>query len=303
MWYLCLFASFILTPLLPGLINKTKAFFAGRQGPPVLQLYADIAKLLRKGTVRSNTSTIVLRLAPSISLASLFVAALFMPFGISPSPLAFEGDVILFFYILGAGRLATVLGALDTGSAFEGMGASREVQFSAMAEAVTFAILGFLALLTGHLSLSGALNGFDLTAWTHTGTSMALVVIAFFVVLMSENCRVPFDDPETHLELTMIHEAMILDNSGPDLAFILYGAALKLWILASFMVLQILPFEPIASGGQIAAYFAGVLLTAVVIGIVESVMARFRFLKVPQMFVGSLALALVAILLFTFFKA
>ena len=96
---------------------------------------------------------------------------------------------------------------------------------------------------------------------------------------------------------------MILDNSGPDLAFILYGAALKLWILASFMVLQILPFEPIASGGQITAYFAGVFLTAVIIGIVESVMARFRFLKVPQLFVGALALALVAILLFTFFKA
>lgn len=303
MWYVCLLLSFILAPLLPGIINKTKAFFAGRKGPPVLQLYYDVAKLLRKGTVRSRTSTAVLRLAPSISLAALFTAALFMPFGMVHAPMAFEGDIILFFYILAAGRMATVLGALDTGSAFEGMGASREVQFSAMCEAVTFAIIGFLVMLTGNLSLSGVLNGFNSSAWTATGTSMLLSVLAFFVVMMSENCRVPFDDPETHLELTMIHEAMILDNSGPDLAFILYGSALKLWLLVSFMVLQILPLEPIAAGLQILAYFAGVLLLSGVIGIVESIMGRFRFLKVPQIFAGAFALSLIAILFFTFFKA
>ncbi len=303
MWYFCLLLSLLLAPLLPGIINKTKAFFAGRKGPPVLQLYYDIDKLLRKGSVRSTTSTIVLKLAPSISLAALLTATLFFPFGMSASPLEFQGDIIVFFYLLGAARMATVLGALDTGSAFEGMGGSREVQFSILAEVVTFAILGFLALLSGSTSLSGTLNGFDTSAWIATGTSMTLVALAFFIVLLSENCRVPFDDPETHLELTMIHEAMILDNSGPDLAFIHFGAALKLWLLTSFLVLLVLPLEPAWGAWSLVTYFGGVLLMGLVMGVTESIMGRFRFLKIPQIFAGALALALVAILLFTFFKA
>ncbi len=303
MWYLCLLISLLLAPLLPGIINKTKAFFAGRKGPRVLQLYYDIAKLLRKGSVRSTTSTLVLQLAPSLSLATLLTAMLFFPFGMSASPLAFQGDIIVFFYLLATGRMVMVLGALDTGSAFEGMGASREVQFSALAEVVTFAVIGFLALLSGSTSLSGALNGFNTSAWTTTGTAMTLAAMACFVVLLAENCRVPFDDPDTHLELTMIHEAMILDNSGPDLAFIDYAAALKLWLLASFLVLLLLPFEPAWGHWRIATYFVGVLGTSVVVGITESIMARFRFLKIPQIFAGALAIALVAILLFSFFKA
>lgn len=304
MWYFYLIISLVLAPLLPGIINKTKASSAGRNGPRVLQLYYDIAKLLRKGSVRSTTSTILLQLAPSLSLATLLTAMLFFPFGMSASPLAFQGDIIVFFYLLATGRMVMVLGALDTGSAFEGMGASREVQFSALAEVVTFAVIGFLALLSGSTSLSGALNGFNASAWTTTGTSMTLAAMACFVVLLAENCRVPFDDPDTHLELTMIHEAMILDNSGPDLAFIDYAAALKLWLLASFLVLLLLPFEPAwGATWRVATYFVGVLVTSVVVGITESIMARFRFLKLPQLFAGALAIALVAILLFSFFKA
>lgn len=302
MWYLCFILSLVLAPLLPGIINKTKAFFAGRRGPRILQLYYDIAKLLRKGTVRSTTSTWILAMAPSLSLAATLTAALFMPFGVTTSPLSFEGDIVVFFYILAAGRMAIVLGGLDTGSAFEGMGASREVMFSALCETVSFAVIAFLAMLTGRLSLSGALNGFDWTAWSQTGTSMALIVAAFFVALLSENSRVPVDDPETHLELTMVHEAMVLDNSGPDFALIEYAAALKLWLMASFIVLVILPFSPSPSIVPTLLYFGGVFIISIIIGVVESVIARFRFLKVPQVFAGALALALVAIMIFSFFK-
>lgn len=302
MWFLSFFLTLALAPLLPGIINKVKAFFAGRWGPPVLQLYFDIIKLLRKASIYSTTTTALVRITPTISLATLLVAAAFMPFGTIASPLAFQGDAVLFFYLLAAGRLAIVLGALDTGSAFEGMGASREVQFSALAETVVFAILGFLAMLSGDLSLSGSLNGFDASAWTVSGTSMLLTAVACFVVVLVENCRIPFDDPETHLELTMIHEAMILDHAGPDLAFLHYAAALKLWVLVSFLALLILPLGPTASILRIFIHVGTVLLIGVIVGIIESVLARFRFLKVPHLLVGSLALSLIAILFLHFFR-
>lgn len=302
MWFLSFILSLVLAPLLPGIINKVKAFVAGRWGPPVLQLYFDMSKLLRKASIYSTTATAFVRLTPTISLATLLVAAAFMPFGTIAAPLAFQGDAVLFFYLLAAGRLSIVLGALDTGSAFEGMGASREVQFSALAETVVFAILGFLAMLSGDLSLSGSLSGFDISAWSVSGTSMLLAAVACFVVVLAENCRVPFDDPETHLELTMIHEAMILDHAGPDLAFLHYAAALKLWVLASFLALLILPLAPAASFLHIIIHFGTILLIAVVVGVVESILARFRFLKVPQLLVGSLALSLIAILFLHFFR-
>lgn len=298
-----LLTGLILAPLLPGIINRTKAVFAGRHGPPVLQTYFDIFKLLRKGAVYSRTTSWIFRLSPVIGLAAVIAAMTLLPAASSPAPVSFAGDLILFAYCFGLLRFFLVAAALDTGSAFEGMGASREAQFSAFAEGVTFTTLGFLALLTNQLSLTGALTGFDGQAWANNGTSMALAVAAFFVVVLAENCRVPFDDPETHLELTMIHEAMILDNSGPDLAFIHYGAALKLWLLLSFLALQILPIGSDEGLPGALAYFALMPPLAIVVGIVESIMARLRFLKVPKIFAGSIALVLVAILLFTFFNA
>ena len=210
------------------------------------------------------------------------------------SPFAFSGDILLFIYLLGFSRASTVLGALDTGSSFEGMGASREVQFSALAEGAFLCIAGFLVVLTGSFTLSGQLNGFDSTAWIHSGTSMLLISLAFFLV--------PFDDPETHLELTMIHEAMILDYGGPDLALVLYGSALKLWLLASFLVMLVLPLEAFAGPLNMLLYFCAVFLTALLIGLVESVMARFRFLKVPQLLSGALCISIVAIIFMLVFE-
>ncbi|MBR2642232.1 MAG: NADH-quinone oxidoreductase subunit H [Lentisphaeria bacterium] len=295
-WAVSALLSLLLAPLLPGIINRVKAFFAGRRGPSFFQLYYDIAKLLKKGCVYSSTSTRILRLAPAAGLAALLAGVLLMPFGMNSSPVAFTGDILLFIYLLGFSRISGVLAALDTGSSFEGMGASREMQFSALAEGAFLAVTGFLVILTGKFSLTETLNGFTFGAWSYSGTAMLLIAAAFFLVMLAEACRVPFDDPETHLELTMIHEAMILDYGGPDLALILYGASLKLWLLASFFVLLILPCGMTSTWLNTAIYFVSVGFTAVMIGVVESVMARFRFLKVPQFINAATALAVLAII-------
>lgn len=294
-WLIQFALMLIAAPLLPGIINKVKAFFAGRKGPSVFQLYYDLIKLVRKETIVSNTSGGVLALAPCLTLATTLIAACFLPHGDGMSPLAFAGDAILFFYLLGMGRFITALGALDTGSSFEGMGASREMQFSAIVEGAVFCIVGFIAIMTRecNLSLSSATSFYPLTY--HIVSSL-LTAGAFFIVLLAENSRVPVDDPETHLELTMIHEAMVLDYAGPDMALILYGSALKLWIFSAFFVMLI----P-GVGGTLLALPA-ILLTTVVVGILESSMARYRFLKVPQMLFGALAVALLGLCFLIFFE-
>lgn len=294
-WMISFALSLVLAPLLPGIVNKVKAFFAGRRGPSLFQLYVDLAKLLRKEGVFSATAGGFLQLAPSVSLGSLLLAAALLPHGLVRSPLGFGGDAVLFFYLLGTARFATVLGALDTGSSFEGMGSSREMQFSALTEGAIFGVIGFVAVFTGNagFSMLPAAGGGEW--WSAHAVSLLLAAAAFFVVLLAENCRVPFDDPETHLELTMIHEAMILDYAGPDLALILYGASLKFWMFATVLMMLILPWN--ISGGWLGMIgcTAGVLVTAAVVGAVESSMARYRFLKVPRMLVGALAVALLGI--------
>ena len=299
LYFLSFFATLLLAPLLPGVINQVKAAFAGRRGPGFFRLYFDLAKLMRKSCPRSTTSTWLFDVAPAVSLAVTLVAAALFPWpgacfwGQSPYVSA-----ALFFYLLGTGRFFTVLGALDTGSAFEGMGASREVQFSALVEPVVFIALGFLVLLTGASGLGGMLGGFPAAEWTRHAVPLVLVAVAFFTILLSETCRVPFDDPETHLELTMIHEAMILDNSGPDLAFIHYGAALKFELLAAFLVSIILPTLPGGAAARAGAVFAGVFAVAILTGVVESTIARFRFLKSPKFLLGSGLLALLSVILY-----
>lgn len=299
--------ALLLAPFFLGLVNQTKAFFAGRRGPGLFRLYFDLAKLLRKSCPRAATSTWLFDLAPSIALAATLLAALVFPWSLEAgptdaahAPLAALSSVV-FFYLLGTGRFFTVLGALDTGSAFEGMGASREVQFSALVEPAIFVLLGFLVLLTGGDSLADLLAGYQTGVWAHHAAPLLLAGLAFFAILLSECCRVPFDDPETHLELTMIHEAMILDNAGPDLAFIHYGAALKFELLAAFLVAMLLPALPFASALRFALLMGGVGATAVAVGIVESTLARMRFLKTPQVLLATLLLTTLGALLFVLF--
>src|SRR5271166_6526092 len=251
-----------LPPLLLGVIAKTKALFAGRVGPPVLQPYYDLIKLFRKGSVISTTTTWVFRAGPVVGLVTAVIAVLLVPLANATAPITFTGDLILLAYLLGLGRFFTAAAALDTGSAFEGMGAAREMTFACLAEPAFILGLLVLAKLSGSLILAEMLGSSIAGHWHTHGASIALILISWFIVLLVENCRIPFDDPNTHLELTMIHEVMVLDHSGPALGLILYGAAMKLFLFGALIVRLALP----ASGTawlDWPAFIAGALAVAV----------------------------------------
>ena len=286
-----------LSPLLLGVINRTKALAAGRSGPPLLQSYYDIAKLLRKGAVYSHTTCWVFRAGPVVGLSAVLMTTLLVPLGGSAAPLAFQGDLVFLAYLLGLMRFFTVLAALDTGSSFEGMGASREVQFSALAEPALLLGLAAVARLTGSLSLSEMYATLSPASLVAAGPALVLVAGALLVVFLAENARVPVDDPNTHLELMMIHEVMVLDHGGPDLAFITYGAALKLWVLGALLVGIILPVRTGQPWLDVAVTIAGLLGLAVVTGVIESTMARLRLVRVPQLLAGAGVLAALALVL------
>ena len=269
-----------LPPLLLGVINKTKALFAGRVGPPVLQPYYDLFKLLRKGSVFSTTTTWVFRAGPVVGLVTALLAVLLVPQAY-PAPISFSGDLILLAYLLGLGRFFTASAALDTGSPFEGMGAAREVTFACLAEPAFILGLVVLAKLSDSLHLSTMLGSSVAAAWKSYGASLALVLLSWFIVLLVENCRIPFDDPNTHLELTMIHEVMVLDHSGPAFGMILYGAALKLFIFGALVVRLALP---VTTGWWFLdwpIFVIGMLVVAATVGVVESTMARLRLTHIP----------------------
>lgn len=291
--WLDLLLALVAAPLGPGLVARVKARFAGRQGPPLLQLYFDLAKLVRKRAVYSTTSGWLFRAGPLLSFAAVVGALALVP-ALGQAPLvSFPGDFVLLASLLALGRLATVLAALDTGSSFEGMGASREVQFATLAEPALLLALLALARPAGSLSLATMLQ-----AGSPLAPEVLLVAAALSIVLLCENSRVPFDDPATHLELTMVHEVMVLDHGGPDLAFISYGAALKLWLWNLLLVRLLLPSGletvPLALA---AATLVGLLLVAVAIGVLESTLARLRLRRVPQLLATALALAAIAFIL------
>jgi formate hydrogenlyase subunit 4 len=286
-----------MAPLLPGVINRTKAVFAGRRGQPLLQLYFNLWKLLRKGAVYSRTTSWVFRAGPMVGLAAVLTALLAVPLGPSPAPLHFAGDLVLVAYLLGLGRFFTVIAALDTGSAFEGMGASREVTFAALAEPALLLGLAALASLTGSLSLTGILGGLSWQTWGASAPELAMVAGAMMVVFLAENARIPVDDPSTHLELTMIHEVMVLDHSGPDFAFILYGSAIKMWILGAVLVQVLLPAGGANWAAHLGIFTGGMFGVAVLTGIVESVMARLKMTHVPRLLVSACALSVLALIL------
>lgn len=279
--------ALLLSPLLPGVINRVKAFFAGRQGPPLLQPYYDIIKLLQKGAVYSGTTTWLFRAGPVVNLAGLSTALLLLPLGRVPAAAAFSGDFILLAYLLVVGRFLTVLAALDTGSSFEGMGASRELQFAVFAEPALLLGIGALARRTGALSLSGMFADLSPSFWGDSLPLLLLLGSAFFVLYLAENCRIPVDDPTTHLELTMIHEVMVLDHGAVDLGMIQWAAALKLWVLGALLVGLVLPGTSGWPVVDLVVGLAGLLGVAALTGVIESITARLRLLRVPQLLVGA----------------
>lgn len=283
-----------LAPFLLGVINRVKAWVAGRRGQPLAQPYYDLAKLARKGAVYSRTTTWLFVAGPIVGLASAMVALLFVPLGGARALMAFPGDLVLVAYLFGLARFMTVLAALDTGSSFEGMGASREVFFSALAEPALILGLAALAACTGSLSLSTIYTSHDLAG---AGPALVLVAAALLLVFLTENARIPIDDPNTHLELTMIHEVMVLDHGGPDLAMIQYGASLKLWVLGALLVGVAVPVRTGRPLVDLGVGLAGMFLLAALTGLIESVMARLRLVRVPQYLVAASVLSILALAL------
>jgi len=283
-----------MAPLLLGIINRTKAFVAGRRGPPLLQPYWDVAKCLRRGAVYGEVTSWLFRLGPVVNLATLLAALMILPFGGVAAVLSFPGDLIVLAGLFALGRFLTVLAALDTGSSFEGMGASREVHFAALAEPALLVALAVLVRVTGALSLSEIYGAVTIATWARALPALALVAMTLVVLELVENTRIPVDDPTTHLELTMIHEVMVLDHSGPDFAYIQYAAALKLWSLGALLVGLVVPVRSGSLWLDGGAALLGMVGLAVVIGMVESAMARYRLTRVPQFIVGAATLSVVA---------
>lgn len=289
--------TLVAPPMLLGVVNKTKAAFAGRVGPPLLQPYYDLARLSRKGMVFSSTTTWVFVAGPVVALVTTLAAAMLVPFGARGAALSFAGDMILFAYLFGLGRFFTVAAALDTGSAFEGMGGAREATFSVLAEPALFLGLMVLVRLSGTSSLSTMLGPGLAHHWGVMGASLVMVVASFVVVLLVESSRVPFDDPNTHLELTMIHEVMVLDHSGPLFGVVLYGAAMKLFVLGALVVRLVLPMDTAHAWSDWGLFALGMIGLSIGIGVVESVMARLRMRQVPNLLVGACLLSAFGIVL------
>lgn len=300
---------------IPGIIVKVKSFWAGRTGPSVFQPLSDILKLLRKSEVVSETGTPLFRVIPSFMLAATLCACLFIPVAGKEALIHFNGDFIVFAYLLGLGRFLSVIGALDMGSSFQGMGASREVTFSALMEPAFFIIIGSLGMLAGIKSFSQipqiipppsaiiGQSGFIETIlwiekiWWRTGLLIPAlcggIVLVFMIIV--EASRIPVDDPNTHLELTMIHEVMMLDNSGPNLAMIHINSALKIAIFASIISILFTPGW-IPFWVSLPLYLFIIFLVAVIIGTLESTMARLRMTHVPQFIAGAVSIALLVVL-------
>lgn len=293
-------ATLVLVPtLVVGVINRTKSLWSGRRGPPLLQLAYDLVRLLRKRPVYSTQATLVFRLTPYVVLTTALVSGLIVPVLGLASPLSFSFDFVAFAYVWGLGRLALMLGALDTGSSFEGMGASREATFSALIEPAFILVAGAACLLTHQRSFTALLtlrpvDGPHAVAWLAS-------IITLFVVVQVESARMPVDDPTTHLELTMVHEVMILDHSGPDLAALQLGSAIKLTVGLSLIAALVNPLV-----GHVGAPLVGAanlvitLLLGVAIGTVESMIARLKLRAVPQYIVVAFVAAGIALLATTF---
>jgi formate hydrogenlyase subunit 4 len=249
--------------------------------------------LLKKGSVFSTTTGLIFQIAPAVTLASVICAMLLLPFAEQKALFSFEGDFVLFAYLLALGKFFTVIAALDTGSSFEGMGASREALFSLLVEPAFFILLATFAMFTGYTSFSVIFNHFFITGNDYVMIYSIIGIYLFIQIAMVENSRVPIDDPKTHLELTMIHEVMILDYSGFDKALIHIGTYLKFALYGSLIYNLIVP-----AGWNIylqtGLFLAVQAFFAIVIGITESFRARNKMNKNPKFILTLSAIAWIA---------
>lgn len=285
---LILFSALFFT----GIILRTKSLASGRLGPGLMQPIKDVLRLFNKGSIYSDTTSIIFRIAPVIYFSTVLMACLVVPFGSHKGLVSFDGDFIFFAYILALGKFFSIISAMDTGSSFEGMGASREALYSMFAEPAFFILIGSFALITGHTSFYAIFSTLHLGS-SITYTLAGLAAFVLIMIAMIENSRMPVDDPKTHLELTMVHEVMILDNSGFDLGLILTAGYLKFAMYGAIIASLFIGTLPLL--WAVPVYLGIQLFFAVTVGLIESFMARFRMSHNPQFI---LALSSVSFIIF-----
>jgi len=287
-------------PLLKTLIKKMKARLQNRQGPPLWQGYYDLAKLLRKEPVRSETASWVFVAGPRVYFATAVAATTLVPVLIAAAPLEAAGGILLLVGTLALGRFALATAALDTGSPFGGMGASRDMTIAALAEPALLLGLFASALAVGTMNL-GALVRTLVEQGPAWHPSDFLAFAGLFIIVIAETGRIPVDNPATHLELTMIHEAMVLEYSGPDLALVEWASAVKELLYLTLLVNLFMPIgialraEPVALAIALVAWTGKVFALAVAVTVVESTNAKLRLFRVPELVSVSLGLAFLAL--------
>ncbi len=277
--------------LMAGVIKKTKSFWGGRKGPSVMQPFYDFVKLLKKDFVISNTTSVIFKIAPVISLASVLFAGLFVPLAAGSAVVNIAAGIIIFAYTLSLGKFVSLIAAMDTGSSFEGMGASREACFTSIVEPAFFMIIASIMLLSGNYTFD-SLKTILANAGSYGVLITIFAVVVLFIMVLIEGSRVPVDDPATHLELTMIHEVMILDNSGSDLAIYTWANGIKMLLISSLIANMIIP-SGISDWLSIVLYLLIMFIISVLIGTVESGMARLRMSHVFEFIFVMSSLALV----------
>lgn len=297
----------LIAPFLSGIIKTMKARLQTRRGPTPLQSYRDIFKLFRKGMVIPETASWIFSSAPYIVFVTAALVGLMIPMTTTDAPLNFFGGVLAVVYLLALGRFFLALGGLDAGSSFGGLGSSREMTISAIAEPAMMLAIFTVALAASSTNLSEMAKVAVSQSWKFLAPSQMLAFAALFIVLIAETGRIPVDNPATHLELTMIHEAMILEYSGPYLALIEYGASLKQLVLMSLVVNTFFPFGLSSDwtlpglGLGLLFYLTKMLLLACLIVLVETTNAKLRLFRVPELLMVSFifgALALISTFLF-----
>lgn len=260
--------------LMAGVIKKTKAFWGGRKGASIFQPLHDFIKLIKKDFVISRTTSAIFKIAPVIQITSVLFAAMFVPLAYGSAFLNVSAGLIIFAYTLSLGKFASLISAMDTGSSFEGMGASREACFTAIVEPAFFMLIASIMALTGTTTFD-SLRNILANAGSYGILIIIFAAVVLFIMILIEGSRVPVDDPATHLELTMIHEVMILDNSGSDLALFSWTNGIKMLLLSSLIAFMIIP-AGLNEWLSIGLYLVTMFVISVLIGTIESAMARFR---------------------------
>lgn len=293
----------LIAPFVNGVIKKIKALTQKRRGAPLLQMYFDLYKLLKKNAVVSETSSWIFKAAPYVVFSTSIAAALLVPATTLLAPDGFPGDIILFIYLLALGRFFMTLAGLDTGSTFGGMGSSREAMISSLMEPSILVSLFTAGLVAGTTSIYGIMQVTKELAVPLEQPVFIMVFLAILIIIIAETSRIPVDDPATHLELTMVHEAMILEYSGRHLALMELGASVKQLVFITLLVNINLPVDQLIGMTGIAAvaislllYFIKVVLAAVLIAIIEVGTVKFRFFSVPNLAALSFILAFIGFL-------